>query len=98
MDFKLVSHGLWSGKQNILQHMHKKELWILMNKCGNNLKNENEAGEPWPFSLVFVFKIISTFIGQNPKFCYACVEEGCSASPTIAREKQTLNPFHLRWS
>ena len=66
-----------------------------MNKCGNNLKNENEAGEPWPFSLVFVFKIISTFIGQNPKFCYACVEEGCSASPTIAREKQTWNPFHL---
>ena len=26
MDFKFVSHGLWSEKQNILlQHMHKKE-------------------------------------------------------------------------
>ena len=25
MDFKFVSHGLWSEKQNILlQHMHKK--------------------------------------------------------------------------
>ena len=39
MDFKFVSHGLFSGKQNILlQHMHKKEFWILTNKCGNNLK------------------------------------------------------------
>ena len=38
----------------------------------------------------YVFTIISTFIGQNPKFFfYACVEEGCSASLTIAREKQT---------
>ena len=69
MDFKFVSHGLWSEKQNILlQHMHKKERWILINKCGNNLKHENEAGEPWPFSLVFVLKFISTFIRQNPKF------------------------------
>ena len=25
--------------QNVLlQHMHKKEFWILTNKCGNNLK------------------------------------------------------------
>ena len=29
---------------------------------------------------------------------YACVVEGCSASLTIAREKQTSNIFHLRWS
>ena len=29
---------------------------------------------------------------------YACVVEGCSASLTIAREKQTSNLFHLRWS
>ena len=36
----------------------------------NNLKHENEAEEPWLFSLVFVFKIISTFIGQNPKFFF----------------------------
>ena len=28
----------------------------------------------------------------------ACVVEGCSASLTIAREKQTSNLFHLRWS
>ena len=39
----------------------------------------------------FVFKIIPIFIGQNPKFfyIYVCVDEGCSASPTIAYEKQT---------
>ena len=49
-------------------------------------------------SLVFVFKIISTLIGQNPKFLYARVEEGCSALLTIAREKQILNPYNLRWS
>ena len=66
MDFKFVSYELWSEKPNIfLQHMHKKEFWILTNKCGNNLKHENEAKWPWPFSLVFVFTIISTFIGQN---------------------------------
>ena len=29
---------------------------------------------------------------------YACVVEGCSASLTIACEKQTSNLFHLRWS
>ena len=71
MDFKFVSHGLFSEKQNILlQNMHKKEFWILTNKCRNNLKHENEAGEPWLFSLVLAFKIISTFIGENPKFFF----------------------------
>ena len=46
MDFKFDSHGLFSEKQNILlQHMHKKEFLILTNKCGNNLKYENEAEE-----------------------------------------------------
>ncbi len=69
MDFKFVSHELFSEKQNILlQHMHKKVFWILTNKCGNNLKHENKAEEPWLFSLIFVFKNISTFIGENPKF------------------------------
>ena len=64
MDFKFVSHGLWSEKQNILlQHMLKKEFRILTNKCGNNLKNENETEWPW-------LLIISTFIGQNPKFFF----------------------------
>ena len=44
--------------------------------------------EAW--SLVFVFKIISTFIGQNPKILfYACVDEGCFTSLTIAYERQT---------
>ena len=71
MDFKFVSNGQWSEKQNILlQHMLKKEFWILTNKCGNNLKHENEAEELWLFSLVFVFKIISTFISQNPKLFF----------------------------
>ena len=63
--------GLQSEKQNILlQHMHKKEFWILTNKRGNILKHENEADRPWPLSLVFVFKIVFTFIGQNPKFFF----------------------------
>ena len=88
MDFKFASSGLWAEKQNILlQHMLKKEFWILTNKCGKNLKHENEA--EWLFSLVFLFEIISTFIGQNPKFFYACVIEGCSASLIIARQKKT---------
>ena len=69
MGFKFVSHKLWSKKQNILrQHMHKREFWILTNKSGNNVKHENEAEGPWPLSLVFVFKIIFTFVDQNPKF------------------------------
>ena len=42
----------------MVEHMHKTEIWILTNKCGINLKHENEAEEPWLFSLVFVFKII----------------------------------------
>ena len=89
MDFKFVSHGLWSEKQNIhLQHMHKKEFWIFSNKCGNNLKHENEAEYPWLLSLVFVFKIVSTFISQNPKLFYACVEEGCFVYLKIARENK----------
>ena len=65
MDFKFVSHELWSEKQNIfLRHMHNNEFWILSNKCGNNLKQENEADMLWPF----MFKIISTLIGENTKF------------------------------
>ena len=40
MDFKFVSYGLFSKKQNILlQHMHK-EVWILTNTCGNNLNTK----------------------------------------------------------
>jgi hypothetical protein len=44
--------------------MHKKEFWILTNKCGNKLKRENEVEGPRgampPPSLVFVFKLIYT--------------------------------------
>ena len=54
----------------LLQHMHKKEFWILTNECENSLKHENEAKMPWPLSLVFVFNIISRFISQNPKFSF----------------------------
>ena len=41
-----------------------------MNKFGNNLKHENEAEYPLLLSFVFVFKIISIFISQNPKFFF----------------------------
>jgi hypothetical protein len=55
MDFKFVSRGLWSEEQNIvLQHMHKKEFWILIIKCGNKLKHENEAKGPGPHSIPFM--------------------------------------------
>jgi hypothetical protein len=50
--------------------MHKKEFWILTIKRGNKLEHENVAEGPWPLCLVFVFKIISTFIGQNPKIFF----------------------------
>ena len=49
IDFKFVSRGLWSEKQNILrQHAHQKSFWILTIKCGHKLKHENEAEGPWP--------------------------------------------------
>ena len=41
------------------------------------------------WSLVFMLKLISTFIGQNKEFFHARVEEGCSASLCIAHEKKT---------
>ena len=55
--------------------MHEKEFWILTNKCGNNPKYENEAEELRLFSLVFEFKIISTFIGERPKFFFMHVSK-----------------------
>ena len=82
MDFKFVSHGLWSEKQNVLlQHMHQKEFLILTNKCGNNLKHENEA-----FSCLRLFPHL---LVKFQNLFYSCVVEGCSASLTIACEKQT---------
>jgi hypothetical protein len=41
------------------------------------------------WSLVFMLKLISTFIGQNKEFFHARVEEGCSASLCIVHEKKT---------
>jgi hypothetical protein len=43
-DFKFFSHGLCTEKQNILlQHMHEKHFWILINTYGNKHWHENEA-------------------------------------------------------
>ena len=41
-------------------------------------------------SFVFVFKLISMFNSQNPKFSFmhACVDEGYSGPMTIACKKQ----------
>ena len=73
MDFKFVAHRLWSEKQNVLKHMHKKEFWILTNKCGNNGYSDYFHIHWSNFKILF----------------HAYVVEGCSASLTIAREKQT---------
>ena len=87
MDFKFGSHGLWSEKQNILQHIHKKEFWILTNKCENNLKYEKGTMACKPrFHVKAYFHVCWS---KSKILFYACVEEGCSASLTIASEKQT---------
>ena len=76
MDFKFVSHGLYQKSRASFIH---KKLCILTNGCANNLKHENEAERPlFPHLLV---KIRDSF--------YICVKEGCSASLTMVREKQT---------
>ena len=68
IDFKFVSHRLWSEKQNVLlQHMHKKEFSILTNKWGKILNTKTRLNS---HGLVFVFTIISTFIGQISKFFF----------------------------
>ena len=90
MDFEFVSHGLWEEKQNIfLQHNHTKEFWILTNKCGNKLQHENEAPalQLEPRFRVKAYFHIHWSKSKTP--FYDCVEEGCSASLPITREKQT---------
>ena len=74
--------------QSILrQHMHKREFWILINKCGNNVKHENEVEGPWPrFRVQDYFHI---YWSKSKILFYACAEEACSAFLNIAREKQT---------
>jgi hypothetical protein len=56
------------------------------NTCAKNFLSINMT-----WSLVFVLKLISTFIGQNKElfFMHACVEKGCSAALCIAHEKKT---------
>ena len=82
MDFKFVSHRLWSETQNILrQHMHKKEFGILTIKHGNKLKHENEDEGHGPSASVSCLSLFP----HN----YACVDEGCSGPLAIACENQT---------
>jgi hypothetical protein len=73
--------------------MHKKEFWILTNKCANNFKHENEAegprGAKRGHGPSASFSCLSLFPHLIVKVVYACVDEGCSASLTIASEKQT---------
>ena len=73
--------------------MHKKEFWILTIKCGNKLKHEKEAEGPWPLLAPQPrFRVLAYFhiYWSKSKINFdACVEEGCSASLTIAHEKQT---------
>ena len=65
-DFKFFSHGLCTEKQNILlQHMHEKKFWILINTYGNNL-----IIMTW--SLVFVLKLVSTFIVKIKNY-FSCM-------------------------
>ena len=68
--------------------MHKKELWILTNKCGKLeiiLKRGAMACEP----RFRVYDFFHIYWSKSEIFFYAWVDEGCSASPTIAYEKQT---------
>ena len=56
--------------------MHKKEFWISTNKCGNNLKHDNEAERPsgQPIDLKIdnldrvsiPTKIVATFDVEHP--------------------------------
>jgi hypothetical protein len=62
----IISSSNWymrSEKQNILcQHMHKKEFWVLTNKCGNKLKHENESiGPSWAHGPSASFSCLSLF-------------------------------------
>ena len=41
-----------------------------------------------------MLKLISTSIGQNPKFFYDCVEEGCSASLPKATDDRLYQMNH----
>ena len=80
-------------------------------KCGNNLKHENKLnghGYSDSFSCLRLFPDLLVKI-QNS--LHACVEKGCSASLTIAREKHCCfmvystffllfprDPFLITWS
>ena len=85
MDFKFVSHGRRAEKQNIIP---KKEFWILTNKCGNKLSHENEAPGAAREPRYRVKAYFHIYWSKSKLLFYECVEEGCSASLPIAREKQ----------
>ena len=84
MDFKFVSHRLWSEAQNILrQHIHIiKNLGI---KHGNRLKHENEAEGHGPSASASCLSLFPHLLVKI--LFYACVDEGCSGSLTIVCEK-----------
>jgi hypothetical protein len=59
---------------------------------GSALRLLHENMGPWPLSLVFVFKLISTFNSQNPKFFMHMLTKDVllnSLTIGIAHEKQT---------
>ncbi len=77
IDFKffLMANNAHRSRTSNLQHMHEKECFILINKCGISFNTR------CPYLLIHEVSIfISIFIDQNPKSFFApCVEEGCSA-------------------
>ena len=49
-------------------------------------------------SLVIVLELFPHLLAKIQNSFYECVEEECSVSLPIPREKQIWNPFHLTWS
>jgi hypothetical protein len=59
------------------------------NKCGNKLYHENDAPGAAREPRFRVKAYLHIYWSKSEICFYACVEEGCSASLPIAREKQT---------
>ena len=82
-DFKFGSHRLWSEEQNILlPHMHKNNFgfWLLNVEISLNTKTRLGGMAP-RFHVLAYFHI---YWSKSKIIFYACVEEGCSAPPTIS--------------
>ena len=52
--------------------MHKKEFWILTNKCGNKLKHETEAEGPWPWASFSCLSLFPCLIVKIPN-SFLCI-------------------------